>query len=403
MEWTNLPTRKEVLKRLQEVWQPAVATKKISVEQAYGRVLSADVLAAHNLPVVRASRMDGVAVDSRMFAGGLPDTSGWREGKEYVRADTGDDFDDAYDSVIAIEAVAFTEEGGLVFEPGLTVAPGMNVSLSGSRMARGELVLPAKTKLTPCDLSVLVAAGVMTVEVYRRPVVAFIPTGSELVPAGSRLQRGQIIDSNTILVRTMLEELGAAPLCLPIVKDDPAAIDRALEAALQRADIVIINGGSSKGKEDYNTRALAQKGNLLCHGIAAAPGKPMSLTVIGGKLAVNLPGPSIGAYYGLEWCIRWAVNQFIRQPMPKRKTVKAVLTEALIGNPGMEFLCKMRLEKTSEGYRTAQVSFRGAHMAETLTAPAQYISKLGLEGHQVGEVLEVELLREEEDEAWLME
>ena len=98
-------TKEEILQRLFEKWRPQVQTEIIPAVESYGRIPAEDQTVQYNLPVVRAASMDGIAVDSRRFAGGLPDTSSWRSGVDYVRADTGDDFDDAFDSVIRIEDI----------------------------------------------------------------------------------------------------------------------------------------------------------------------------------------------------------------------------------------------------------------------------------------------------------
>lgn len=117
------------------------------------------------------------------------------------------------------------------------------------------------------------------------------------------MERGKNTDSNAILVRHMSKEMGAEAVCHPIVRDDSEALERALDTGLAEADIVIINGGSSKGEEDYNARLLKVRGDIICHGVAAAPGEPICIAMINQKPVVNLPGPSLATYYGLDWCI----------------------------------------------------------------------------------------------------
>ena len=133
------------------------------------------------------------------------------------------------------------------------------------------------------------------VPVRRKPRVAFIPTGSELVPAGVRPLRGQNVDANSLMVKHMLAAYGAEPLMFPIVKDDPQALEEAFAEALAAADLVVINGGSAVGKEDFNVRMIEERGKVIHHYIAAVPGRPMMLAVANGKPVVDLPGPALAA------------------------------------------------------------------------------------------------------------
>lgn len=136
-------TKEEILQRLFEKWRPQVQTEIIPAVESYGRIPAEDQTVQYNLPVVRAASMDGIAVDSRRFAGGLPDTSSWRSGVDYVRADTGDDFDDAFDSVIRIEDIDLHKDGSVsIHLPEETpFQRGMNVRSAGSTMRKGETIV----------------------------------------------------------------------------------------------------------------------------------------------------------------------------------------------------------------------------------------------------------------------
>lgn len=185
MREEDYPTRKQVLERLFEKWSPAWEKEEIPVEEAIGRVPCEEVYALCSIPVVRASSMDGVGVRSADFADGIPDTSRWTQGKEFVRADTGDDFDDRYDAVIRIEDVSL-DENGLSVHPEVKVTPGLGIRPQGSMLKEGDLLVKKNRPLRPVDLAALVMGGIRTIPVYRRPRVAFIPTGSELIPTGGR-------------------------------------------------------------------------------------------------------------------------------------------------------------------------------------------------------------------------
>ncbi|WMJ78051.1 MULTISPECIES: molybdopterin molybdotransferase MoeA [unclassified Sedimentibacter] len=391
----QLPTRSQVLKTLFEKWTPTVSAEVIPTDEALGRVLTHDYHALYSIPVVRASAMDGVAVISSRFASGIPDTKLWVNGVDYCRADTGDDFDDRFDAVIPIERVSITESG-LWINPDITVQKNMNIRPHGSTISKGTLVGKAGQKLCSFDLACLAMGGVTDVEVHKKPRIAFLPTGSELVPLGAEVLRGKNIDSNSVFAKNILLEMGAEPVVYPIVKDIREKLEVTLNQALSEADVVILSGGSSKGEEDFNARILEDRGVALFHWVAAAPGKPMCVAVIDNKPVINIPGPPVAMLYGMDWCIRAIVHRMLHIPMPKRQTITGVLTEEIKAPPSMEILCLMDVENGPDGYLVKQKPWKGGSMANSLAAGAFYITELGVETKHPGEPLEVTLLRGEE-------
>jgi molybdopterin molybdotransferase/putative molybdopterin biosynthesis protein len=390
----DLPTREDVLAKLFAAWQAPVRTERVGTEHAIGRVLAADAVSLIDDPVVRASKMDGVAVKSEAFTAGIPDASAWALGHDYVRADTGDDFDDAFDAVIAVEEVEFLAEGGLRFLPDTElVTEGTNVLGTGEKITRGLRLAPKGTRLLAADLTAIAMGAVSEIEVYRRPKVVFIPTGSELTPLGQIPGRGQTVCSNTILAEHMLAQMGAEPLIYPIVRDDPGALRDALAKAAEVADVTIFSGGTSKGAEDYTHAFLAEKGELICHGIASAPGRPLALALIDGKPVVNVAGPPIACFCGLDWCVHAIIASFFELPVQKRHTVSARLAES-IGSPDrFELYIRLSLEKTEEGYVARPLSHFGGSPADSIRAEGLYITKLVPEPTEAGDVIEVELMR----------
>ena len=389
----KMPTRTEALALLFEKWAVPTQTEVIPVTEALGRVPVGEYTARHSIPVVRSSAMDGVAVPSARFANGMPDTTVWKRGVDYDRADTGDDFDDKFDSVIRIEDVTLLPSGGIEIHEGVTVTPGMNVHGAGSSFREGTQLIDSGLPLRPCDLAALAMGGVLEVEVYKKPRIAFIPTGSELIPLGAPLRRGCNYDTNSLLVRLSLEKMGAEPVCYPIVRDDPAQLKDALHKALGEADIVIINGGSSKGDEDFNTRLLASEGDLLFHGVAAAPGRPMAISIVDGKPVINMAGPALAAFYTLEWCIRTIVCRCLHTPVPEKQKIRGVLTKDFHGGSPIDFLCRAEVRRTENGYTITPLGRGEADLPATLRTNAMYISPIGDKNYTAGDELEVELLR----------
>lgn len=393
----QLPTRKLIVETLLEKWNPKKQTETISIDNALNRVLARNYEALYSIPVVRASAMDGVAVISERFENGIPDTSGWKPGEDFSRADTGDDFDDRYDAVIPIEDVSISDDGKISINDNVSVKSNMNIRPAGSTIQKGETVGRENRRLQSFDLACLAMGGITKIEVYKKPRVAFLPTGSELVPLGQDVTRGKNIDSNSILVKNMLIEMGAEPILYPITKDSKDELNHVLDNALHDADIIIISGGSSKGEEDFNARILEERGAALFHWVAAAPGKPMCVAIIDNKPVINIPGPPVAMFYGMDWCVRELVNKMLHLPMPKRCKIKGELTAEIAAPPSMEILCLMDIEQTDEGYKVKQKKWRGGSMVDTLSAGATYITELGTAVKHPGEIIEVTLLRDERE------
>lgn len=395
-ELPYLISREEALARLFARWTPEQEAETVPLADAAGRVLAQDMTAAYDIPVCRASAMDGIAVKSDRFADGLPDTSDWRLGEDYIRADTGDDFDDAFDAVIAIEDVTELPSSGIRLAENIRVTPGANVRPRGSSVRKETLLAAKGTVLTANDLAAIGMGGADAVYVVKKPRVAFLPTGSELVPVGTPLMRGQNYDTNSLLVRQMLVDMGAEPVMHAIVPDEPEALRAALDDLLAKADIVLVNAGTSKGREDYCARLLSEKGEALFHGVAAVPGRPMSMAVIDGKPVVNLSGPAFAAFHSMDWAVRAIVCRALGIPIPRRPVVNAVLEKPLRTPGPLAMMLPIRLTQTETGYTAEPLSLRGPDspgLAAALTADAVYISAPNDPPHAAGETVAVELLR----------
>lgn len=388
-------TRADALRELCERWGVEPAVRVVALDEAFGRVTAEDVRAVCSLPVKRSSKRDGIAVRSADFAHGLPDTSGWRRGRDFAQADTGDDFPDAFDAVIAVEDIAYEADGALrITNDDLDVRPGTAVNPCGSIVRAGDVIVPAHTRLTSELVAALAVGGHAQVRVLERPVVAYLPTGSELVPYGSYPQRGQNLEANGLMVRGMLDAWGAEVRCYPIVRDDREALEAALDRALEAADIVLINGGSSRGEEDFNARLLEQRGSYFRHGVRAIPGRPVGMALIDGTPVVNVPGPVLAAFLCMDWLIKGLVAHYLGVPVPQRQTVRARLAEEVKKPAGFERLSRVALSPDGEGGLTCTPLPFGLGVANTLReSDGMLVLPLGCTGAEAGELVEVELLK----------
>lgn len=387
-------TRTEALELMRSHWTPVPGVETLPLAQCLNRVTAEDLFSVNTLPVVRSSCFDGVAVRRADFAHGLPDTSGWVKGRDFVRADTGDDFPDEFDTVIAIEDVIL-EGDGLRFADGFTFDPEEEtVDPAGTTVKAGAPLVGAHTRLTPELLAALAIGGVDQVPVFTPIKIAFLPTGSELIPVGQKPERGQNIECNSLMLSAMLGRYGAQVDCFPITRDDPAALAQALDRALEGYDMVLINGGSSRGEEDFNSHLLEEQASFFCHGVRAVPGRPVAFAVIGGKPALNIPGPVVACHLAAHWCLSALIAHYYGLPAPQAPTVTATLTQSMNKRPGFERVARVALECRAGTYYATPLSWDDDGIPALLSRTDGYVTvPLETEAYEAGRQVRVELLR----------
>ena len=398
IDYSKAFTRQEGLSLLKDNWKNVTTKETVSINECIGRVTYENIYSVFDAPVHRTAALDGIAVSYSMFEGGDPDTSCWTEGKEYVYADTGDDFPDDFDTVIAIEDVEIKEGKIKIldsykkgFEKGSTTKP------AGSFCKKGELLVPANTKITPMMASCLVIGGIQKVNVIAKPKIFYIPTGDELVGTGSQPKRGQTMESNSIMVKGMLEEMGAEVIRFPIIKDNKEELENALDAALKYADMIILNGGTSKGTEDYNAEILKERGSIFRHGVKAGPGKPLAISLIDNKPVINVPGPPMPCWIALDWCIRGLISKYYGIKDAVRPVIKVKLADDLKKRKDFEMYYQFDIKEENGEYVAYFIKRRRSFPDVVLNTKALFIAPSDSTGYKAGETIEVELLTGMED------
>jgi len=196
------------------------------------------------------------------------------------------------DAVVMIEQTELIDTGVPSIELRRAAAPGQFVSYAGSDIARGETLLRRDTRIGSREIGMLAACGLASVDVVRKPKVAVLSTGDELVAPGAPLEPASVYDSNGAIIAAAVTEAGGEPISLGAFPDDEAALEKAIRQALMESDMVVLSGGTSKGAGDLSHRVVSRLGQpgILVHGVALKPGKPLCLGVIGDKPIVVLPG-----------------------------------------------------------------------------------------------------------------
>jgi putative molybdopterin biosynthesis protein len=283
--------------------------ERIHVAGALGRVTAAPVIARWPSPRDACAAMDGIAVRAADLAAarsaavagpaagdqdpapGDDDRAVRLAAGTFSWIDTGDPMPAGLDTVVVRERLRPQDDGGVIVtavaggpgsgRPGEQsghTASKRNVRAVGEDFAAGELLVPAGRRLRPGDLAAAAAGGHLTVAVLREPVVAIIPTGDEIRPVGPAVAgRGEILDTNSLMLAARCHQLGAVPVVSTVVPDDPDALAAELRRAAARADLVLVIAGSSRGRDDHTGAVLAQVGGVAVAGVAVRPGHPALL------------------------------------------------------------------------------------------------------------------------------
>lgn len=391
----------EALSRWRETWRRLnlrgrLGREEVPVEAALGRVTAGPVVARASSPHYHAAAMDGIAVRAAETAGASPvSPRRLRVGTDAVYVNTGDPLPEDTDAVIMIEEVAEVAPGELEITAAAT--PWQHTRVIGEDIIATDVLVPGGQRLRPADLGALLAGGVLRVEVMARPKVVVIPTGQEIVPPGQAVAPGQIPDFNTPMICARLLEDGAEPIRRGPAPDDPAAIADELRQAAAEADVVLTIGGASAGARDHTAQALQRAGELLVHGVAIRPGKPVALGVVAGCPVVALPGYPVSAMLAYDLFVAPLIACLLGTAVPPRPTVKAVLARKLASVPGSQEFVRVRLAEVS-GRVVAVPSPRGAGLMTSLArADALLRIPATSEGFPKGAEVECELLRTDRD------
>jgi len=350
-----------------------LTAEPVSIEDAAGRVLAVDLIAAADVPHFDNSAMDGFAVRSDASSGELRTVDESRAGSpasktvaagEAVRISTGAAMPAGADAVAPVEQVH--EAGGHVTLTA-TVAPGQHVRRAGEDLRAGSVVLTAGTVLGAGALSVAVGAGAGMLSCARRPRVAILSTGDELRPPGSPLGPGEIHNSNAVMLATLATREGAEVVTATAVRDTREATQAALAAALGDADVVVVSGGVSVGPHDHVKPALEALGvTERFWRVDLQPGKPTWFGTRGAQLVFGLPGNPVSSYVTFALFARPALRALQgAEPLPPRE--QATLTED-VQRRGRTQAVRVRLDARDGTLRATPTGLQGSHVTTSLAA-----------------------------------
>lgn len=396
-------------------WGAPTAIECIPVdENATGRTLAETSWAKISSPHYHASAMDGFALATESVKEASPSKPiCLNYGDEVVYVDTGDPIPDWADAVIPIEEVELVGINDLppenprkpcMIRVRASVAPWSHIRPMGEDMVATQLVLAKGQVLTPYDLGALAASGNSHVQVVRKPKVGILPTGSELIAPSDQAGIGEIIEFNSIMLASQINQWGGEAHRHPIVRDDLPSLCAAVKKLADENDLVLLNAGSSAGAEDYSSRVISTLGTVLVHGIAIRPGHPVILGMVRRSVQnesepgreipiVGVPGYPVSAALTGELIVQPLIARWLgRNPLEKDE-IEAILTRKVTSPAGDDDYLRVVAGRVGEKMLAAPLP-RGAGVISSLSK-ADGLLKIpaGIQGLEAGESVRINLYR----------
>lgn len=365
--------------------------ESIPVDASLGRITAEPVFALRSSPSYNAAAMDGIAVHFLHLAGASEAKPVRLHSDRFVPVNTGNAIPEGCNAVVMIEDVHFISDKEVELHSPAT--PWQHVRTIGEDIVATELILPEGHRIRPIDMGAMLATGVTTITVQRSPKAHVIPTGSELIDPAHQPRPGQIIEFNSRILAGYLNEWGAmASRGLP-VGDDPELLKQALLAAAAGNDIVVLNAGASAGTRDYSARVLAEVGEIVVHGVAIKPGKPVILAMIGDTPVIGLPGYPVSALLTMRVFVREMIAGFLGQEPEPSEYIEATLSRPVHSPMGVDQYVRITLGRVGANLM-ATPSGKGAGAVMSLVrADGLLTIAAGSEGTGAGEKVRIELLR----------
>ena len=393
---TNVPltqAREDYLAFLQERGF-APRTETVAVRDACGRTTARAVYAAICAPHYAASAMDGIAVRAGDTFGATETTPVTLPGTAFAPVDTGDPMPEGRDAVIMVEDVVFGPDGSATIHQ--AASPWQHVRQIGEDICAGEMILPSHMPVTPAAMGAMIAGGVLELEVIRRPVVGIIPTGDEVVPPCAHPGPGDVLEFNSTIFSAMLTQWGAEPVTYPIAPDLYGQIRDALALACDECDIVLLNAGSSAGRDDFSAQAIRELGEVLYHGIAMRPGKPAILGCRGRVPVLGVPGYPGSGIIVLEELLRPLVDFCLDRPAGERRYVQAALARPVVSSLKYQEFIRVHMGYVKDRLTASPLGRGSGLVTPILKADGLLEVPQGSEGYEAGQTVSVRLLTGEE-------
>lgn len=389
---TNTPLRtalKQYITALKER-NICLGEEKIALTQALGRVSAYAVYACQNSPHYNASAMDGIAVKSADTIGASELYPVTLSEKQFKMIDTGEVIPKGKDAVVMMEDVVWKDGYASLSSP---AAEWQHIRQIGEDVCVGDMVISSYTKINAYQLAALAASGVREVSVLEKIRITVIPTGDELVTLESTPKEGEIPEFNSLMITAMLRDESCIIKTHTIIRDNKSDLTKALEESMKDSHIILINAGSSAGRDDYTAAIIAQSGEVCFHGLAIKPGKPAILGICGSCAVIGIPGYPVSAAIVIQEIVEHIKEYFLFLSV-KQEMTPAVLSRRVVSGLKYEEFLRVRLSKT--GDKLMAVPVAGGAGVVTSLSKADALARIpqSCEGFEAGEIIQCKLLND---------
>ena len=369
-------------------------TEIIPVFESCGRVTARAVYAHICASHYTASAMDGVAVTAKDTFGATETTSVTLSPEQFIVLDTGDPIPEDRDAVIMVEDIVKNADGSITIHA--AAAPWQHIRQIGEDVCAGEMILPSHMTVSPAAIGAMIAGGVLEIEVIRKPVVGIIPTGDEIIPPCTDPKPGDILEFNGSIFSAMVRQWGAEAVVYPIVPDKFDQIKTMVAKAAEECDMVILNAGSSAGREDFSAKVIRELGEVLYHGIAIKPGKPAILGCQGEKPILGVPGYPVSGIIVIEQLLKPLIDHWLQAPSAPSQYAKATLTRPVVSGLKYQEFVRVRMGCVGGRLMASPLSRGSGVVSSFMKADGILTVPQGVEGYEAGEQVQVRLLSRED-------
>ena len=364
--------------------------ERIPVFESCGRVTARAVYAHICAPHYAASAMDGVAVRAKDTFGATETTPVKLQPGQFIVLDTGDPIPEGCDAVIMVEDIVKNEDGSITIHA--AAAPWQHIRQIGEDICAGEMILPSNMTVSPAAIGAMIAGGVLEIEVIRKPIVGIIPTGDEIIPPCTDPKPGDILEFNGAIFSAMVKSWGAEARVYPIVPDKFDKIKEMTAKAASECDMVLLNAGSSAGREDFSAKVIRELGQVLYHGIAIKPGKPAILGCKGNVPILGVPGYPVSGIIVIEQLLKPLVDCWLGVPAAAAQYAKATLTRPVVSGLKYQEFVRTRMGCVGGRLMASPLSRGSGVVSSFMKADGILEVPQGLEGYEAGAEVNVRLL-----------
>ncbi|MGB5822993.1 MAG: molybdopterin biosynthesis protein [Proteocatella sp.] len=362
----------------------------VPVIESLDRVSADAVYARYSSPLYNCAAMDGIMLESSYTRIASEELPLMLEEGRYEEVDTGDPIRPPFDAVIMAEDLIEKDESLEIISP---AHPWQHVRPIGEDIVATELIIPTNHQIRPMDIGVLLSGGITEIDVYAKLKVGIMPTGTEMVEPSDVPQIGDIIESNSRVFEGLVKQNGALPCRVPPVKDDYETLKSEILELSKTCDLIIINAGSSAGREDFTSEILKEIGQVFVHGVAMKPGKPAILARIKDIPVIGIPGYPVSAYLVFEEFVAPLLRKLGHLESGEEETIEAISTRRIVSSLKHQEYVRVKIGNVDGKFVATPLS-RGAGAAMSLVRSDGFcIIPQNSEGVDANETINVKLVR----------